>query len=67
MRRVQVYDGEGDAALDVLVVSQIEADWLSDYLEGLEAGDVYVDTPPAARLPALLAADAPRSTEGEPR
>lgn len=49
-RRVQVWDGEGDCTLDVVVVNAAEADWLKDYLEGLGAGDVYVDEVPAGRL-----------------
>lgn len=45
--RVQVYDGEGECVLDVGVVDQVNADWLHDYLEGLDVGDVYVDSMPS--------------------
>jgi hypothetical protein len=53
LRRVQLFDGDGEAALDVLVASSVEADWLRGLLEDVVAGDIYVDEPNPARL-ALL-------------
>jgi len=55
-RRVQVWDGEGDLILDVLLVTPVEADWLHDYLEGTDAGVVYIDSVLSLRLPADLRA-----------
>lgn len=46
LRRVQVFDGDGDAALDVRVYAP-DADFLTTFLTDLAVGDVYDDPAPA--------------------